>query len=78
MKIECYGDYKERAPCPDKVLIDFPRRMREWLSEVMMRAIAPPVLIYVTVLHVRTKMDRPADKMSDDWPMSSKGIDSPL
>ena len=35
MEIEYYGDCKELAPCPDAVLIDFPRRMREWLSQVM-------------------------------------------
>lgn len=35
MEIEYYGNCEELSVCADEVLIDFPRRMREWLSRVM-------------------------------------------
>ena len=35
MKIDYYGECQELAECTEDVLSDFPRRMREWLYEVM-------------------------------------------
>lgn len=35
MKIEYYGECQVLKPCKEEILVDFPRRMREWLTEVM-------------------------------------------
>lgn len=44
MRINYYGECQEIGKCEPDVLTDFPRRMREWLYQVMATKIAKPEL----------------------------------
>lgn len=42
MRINYYGECQEIGPCEKDILDDFPRRMREWLYQVMATKIKKP------------------------------------